>query len=159
MPGAGPRQSPVLAANLFPVYRCAGMIEAFKDFLDDISRCFTDRDLSVWRSRLILPFSLITRDGPVVLKTDEAIAENFFLYLKAIDIMRLDLVDRRVVSLEDCHDGTWLGTFETRLISQQILATAPYTSTVLLSVQNARFRMSSMLNGRGHMEWTGVRDK
>ncbi len=88
--------------------------------------------------------------------TEEAVAKNFDHYLAACEIMRLDLVDRRIISLDDCNDGTWLGTYETRLISNQILATAPYTSTSLLHFERGRFRMSSMLNGRGHSEWTGV---
>lgn len=132
------------------------MLTAFEDFLTDISDCFIDRRLHVWRSRLILPFSLITRDGPVVLYNDERVAENFNHYLTACDAMRLDLVDRTVISLENCQDGTWLGTFQTRLVSQGILATDPYTSTALLRMVDGRYRMSSMLNGRGHKEWTGV---
>ena len=72
--------------------------------------------------------------------------------------MRLDLIVRTVVALEDCDDGTWLGTFQSRLLSNQILATAPYTSTALLTLQNDHFRMSSMLNGRGHTDWTDATD-
>jgi hypothetical protein len=103
-----------------------------------------------------MPFSIITKDGPLVLPTEAAINENFEQYLNACDAMRLDLVGRIVVSLDDCQDGTWLGTFQTRLLSQNALATAPYTSTSLLQFRDDRFCMSSMLNGRGHTEWTNV---
>jgi hypothetical protein len=72
-----------------------------------------------------MPFSIITKDGPLVLPTEAAINENFEQYLNACDAMRLDLVGRIVVSLDDCQDGTWLGTFQTRLLSQNALATAP----------------------------------
>ena len=72
--------------------------------------------------------------------------------------MALDFVDRTPISLEECPDGTWLGTFQTRLLSQEILATKPYTSTALLQMSDGRLRMSSMLNARGHFEWTGVTD-
>jgi len=130
----------------------------FEAFLEDICRCFLQRDLALWQSRLLRPFSIVTRDGPVLLPTEADVAKNFALYLKAMEIMHLDMVDRAPVSLEDCGDGTWLGTFQTRLISRGQLATAPYTSTGLLQIEGARFRMSAMLNGRGHSEWTGVRD-
>lgn len=66
-----------------------------------------------------MPFSIITKDGPLVLPTEAAINENFEQYLNACDAMRLDLVGRIVVSLDDCQDGTWLGTFQTRLLSQK----------------------------------------
>lgn len=136
----------------------SGMDKRFESFLEDISRCFLERDLALWRARLVLPFSIVTRDGPVLLPTDADVARNFGLYLDAMDMMQLDMVDRAPVSLEDCGDGTWLGTFQTRLISRGQLATGPYTSTGLLEIHDGRFRMSSMLNGRGHSEWTGVRD-
>ncbi|MGX9357271.1 hypothetical protein ACS3SW_19485 [Roseobacteraceae bacterium S113] len=132
------------------------MSQDFDAFLDDISQCFVERDLALWRSRLLLPFSVITQEGPVVLPSEGAVAENFGHYLTAMDAMQLDMVDRRAISLEDCKDGTYLGTFETRLVSRGQLATAPYTATALLRYEAGRLRMASMLNGRGHREWTGV---
>ncbi|MEL7099871.1 MAG: hypothetical protein AAGM84_13665 [Pseudomonadota bacterium] len=134
------------------------MQEEFEAFLTDISDCFVAQDIALWKSRLRMPFSIITREGPVVLATEMAVEKNFQLYLLAMEKMSLDLVDRRSLSLEDCGDGTWLGTYQTRLLSKNQLATAPYTSTSLMIVDAGRFRMSSMLNGRGHSEWTGVRD-
>lgn len=132
------------------------MQDRFEGFLDDISRCFIERDVDLWRSCLLLPFSVITRNGPVILRTDAAVAENFQHYLTAMEVMSVDLIDRRAIGLEDCNDGTWLGTYETRLVRQEALATAPYTSTALLQLTRGKFRMSSILNGRGHSEWTGV---
>ena len=61
-----------------------------------------------------------------------------------------------LVTLEDCADGTWLGTYETRLLANGLLATDPYISTALLSWNGNVVRMSSILNGRGHHEWTGA---
>ena len=130
------------------------MLTAFEEFLDDISRCFITRELYVWTSRLILPFSIVTRYGPVVMPTEEHVSASFNLYLVACDVMQLDLIDRRIISLDDCKDGTWLGTFETRLVRKETLATSPYTATALLHHRGGRFKMSSMLNGRGHQEWT-----
>lgn len=132
------------------------MRDGFNRFLDDISRCFTERDLDLWMSRLKLPFSIVTRTGPVVMADRNAVTQNFHHYLTAMQIMNVDLVVRRAVSLENCKDGTWLGTFETRLVSGGILTTAPYTSTALLQEEEGRLRMSSMLNGRGHSEWTHI---
>ena len=134
------------------------MLTEFESFLDDISRCFIQRNVDLWMSRLTLPFTIITRDGPSVLETPEAVTKNFGYYVQACEVMHLDLIVRTVVALENCHDGTWLGTFQTRLLSNQILATAPYTSTALLTFQNDHFRMSSMLNGRGHTDWTSATD-
>jgi len=127
----------------------------FGDFLHDISQCFIDRDITGWRGRMTLPFSVVSKTGPVVLTTEKAVARNFALYLKACDILQLDLIVRNALSLEDCGDGTWLGTYETRLVRGNLLTTAPYTSTSLLQMVDGRFRMSSILNGRGHHEWTG----
>ena len=131
----------------------------FNAFLEDISRCFVERDCDLWMSRLVLPFSIITKARPTLLPTKDAVASNFRLYLKAMDALSIDILDRNSISLEDCADGTWLGTFQTRLLSNDALKTAPYTSTALLHYENERFRMSSMLNGRGHTEWTGVTDE
>ncbi len=134
------------------------MQEEFEEFLEDISQCFVQGDISVWQARLILPFSIITKSGPVLLSTEQAVANNFNFYLEAMEVMNVDFVYRTPISLEDCRDATWLGTFQTRLMSSGILTTAAYTSTALLQLQDDRFRMSSMLNGRGHSEWTGVKN-
>lgn len=127
----------------------------FDQFLMDISTCFIEKDLPKWRSRLVLPFTIVTKSAPVILTTDEAVKTNFDLYLQACEVMNLDLIVRHPISLEDCKDGTWLGTYQTRLVSNQILATAPYTSTSLLKLVDGDLKMVSMLNGRGHSEWTG----
>lgn len=129
----------------------------FREFLDDISECFTQRDVALWRHRIILPFSIITRCGPVVMDTETAVSNNFDNYLIACDVMSLNMISRRPISLEDCADKTWLGTYETRLLANGLLATNPYTSTALLTWDDGVVRMSSILNGRGHHEWTGLR--
>lgn len=128
----------------------------FEEFLDDISDCFIRGEVSGWRHRLVLPFSIITRAGPVVMDTDTAVSTNFDNYLAACEAMSLSMISRRPISLEDCADGTWLGTYETRLLANGLLATDPYVSTALLSRHDGVVRMSSILNGRGHHEWTGV---
>ena len=132
------------------------MEKEFDNFLEDISQSFMVRNYSLWRNRLRLPFSLITKTGPTVLRTENAIVENYHYYIEACDMLNLTLIDRRQLQLENCHDGTWLGTFVTRLVSGQTLATNPYVTTELLHVEETRFVMSSMLNGRGHNEWTGM---
>lgn len=129
----------------------------FDAFLSDISTCFINRDLATWRDRILLPFSFITRDGPIVIATEEAVAESFANYLAACDMMGLDVIDRTPIAFEDCRDGTWLGTYETRLISRGVLATRAYTSTALLIWDGGMLRMTSMLNARGHHEWTGIK--
>ncbi len=127
----------------------------FREFLDDISDCFIQRDVRMWRHRIILPFSIITRAGPVVMTTDAAVTANFDDYLSACAAMQLNMISRRAIALEDCADGTWLGTYETRLLANGLLATDPYTSTALLSRSDDVVRMCSILNGRGHHDWTG----
>lgn len=131
--------------------------EDFDAFLVEISDCFIARDIGPWRRRMILPFSIITQDGPVVLKTEQDVAKNFEGYLRACEAMNLDVIDRRPIAIEDCGDGTWLGTYETRLVANGVLATQTYTSTALLRWEDGILKMSSILNGRGHHEWTGLR--
>ena len=129
----------------------------FDAFLDEISRSFIERDITLWRDRVIYPFSLITSAGPVVLHNDDELRRNFELYLKASDIMGLDQIVRHPVSLEDCGDGTWIGTYVTELLSRGKRAAAPYTSSALLVDENGRFKMRSILNARGHHYWTAKR--
>ncbi len=130
----------------------------FERFLTDISDAFIEGNLQQWRARLILPFSFITKLKPIVLSTEPAVRKNFDQYLVAVKMMNLDLIDRTPISLEECPDGTWLGTFRTRMLCGASLATAPYISTALLHDTDGYFRMSSMLNARGHRDWTGVDD-
>jgi len=128
----------------------------FQAFLDDISECFIARVFTQWRDRIILPFSLVTASGPVVLVDDVALRENFGHYLTACDLMMLDRIYRRPISFETCPDGTMIGTFETNLMHRGQRATAPYVSSALLHDRDGTLKMSSMLNARGHHHETGI---
>ena len=130
--------------------------ESFQTFLDAISMCFIHRDFEMWRSRVIYPVSLITSAGPNIINDDAQLQVNFELYLRACDAMKLDKIYRTPLSLEDCHDGHWIGTYETNMLSRGVRATLPYTSSVLLQEVDGRFKMTSVLNARGHHDWTGT---
>lgn len=131
----------------------------FQSFLDDISDCFIQRDITRWKERIVYPFSLITTAGTVVINSDVELKENFDLYLQACDAMQLDSILRVPVGLEDCNDGTWLGSYETNLLRNGARATAPYTSTALLHMVSGKLKMSSIMNARGHHDWTGKQPK
>lgn len=127
--------------------------ERFERFLSDITTCFLTQDFALWSSRVILPFTLVmARGGSVVLKDTVALERNFRLYVVASKVMRLDQVLRSPLELEDCGDGTWLGTYETRLVSQGGLTIAPYVSTAMLQDQAGRLKMTAVLNARGFQE-------
>jgi hypothetical protein len=126
----------------------------FEHFLDAISTCFVSGDIGPWQDRLLLPFSMVTKDGPVVLNTPADVVANFAQYRVAMDIMNVDQVTRRPIALEDCHDGTFIGTYETNLLSHGQRAVPPYTSSALLHDTATGWKMSSILNARGHHAWT-----
>jgi len=71
-------------------------------------------------------------------------------------MMQLDEIYRTPISLEDCGDGTFIGTYETNLLRQGVRATPPYTSSALMVIRDGKFCMTSILNARGHYDWTGV---
>ena len=126
----------------------------FRDLLGDISDCFVERDLDLWRSRLVLPLSLITKQGTVVLTDDTAVARNFSYYCDAMRMMGVDMVHRSPLSLQDCNDGTWIGTFSTELLSKGQRTLQPYTASALMTLVDGQVRISSVLNARGHHDWT-----
>ena len=129
--------------------------QMFLDLLNDISHCFIDGDFMRWQSRILLPLSLITAQGPVILVTPEQLKANFELYLMACDAMKLDQIHREVLSLENCEDGSFIGTYETNLLSRGVRATDPYKSSALLLQDDGVFKITSILNARGHHAWTG----
>lgn len=127
----------------------------FVEFLDRISVAFIKPSFALWRDSIILPFVMVTKDGPVTLRTVEELEDNFNQYLLAVAAMGLDQVYRTPVSLQDCEDGTWIGTYKTNLLSKNILATEPYTSSALLIRKPSGLKMLSILNARGHHDWVG----
>lgn len=129
--------------------------EEFKGFLKAISVCFVQRDFAKWEALIRLPFAMVTGDGPVLLSNREELKTNFEHYLLAMDIMQLDTVHREPIALEDCRDGTFIGTYRTELLSRGKRATDPYTSSALLHPSSQGWQMSSIMNARGHHEWTG----
>ncbi|WP_417210112.1 hypothetical protein [Antarctobacter sp.] len=127
----------------------------FEQFLTDISEPFLTRDITHWRARMLLPFSMVTGSGPVTLSTDDDVRQNFDLYLEACDAMALDLVHRERMGVEHCEDGTVLASYRTDLMRQGKRITDPYTSTALLHPTDDGWKMSAILNARGHHAWTG----
>ena len=127
----------------------------FEQFLNDISVCFIEKDFETWRSRVVLPYTLVTSAGPEVCKDETSLRENFALYLQACETMHLTEIVRLPLNFEDCKDGTFIGTYETHLISNGSRATAPYTSAALLQKRDGLLKMHSILNARGHHDWTG----
>jgi hypothetical protein len=133
-----------------------GMSNAnFETFLHDISVCFIQENFATWQSRVLLPFTLVTSAGPVVCSDTAELQENFELYLQACKTMRLTEIVRLHVSFEDCKDGTYIGTYETHLMSNGTRATAPYISSALMEKRDGVLKMHSVLNARGHHDWTG----
>jgi|TARA_E500000305_G_scaffold111816_1_gene127929 hypothetical protein len=128
----------------------------FRAFLDDISTCFTTGDFDTWANRILLPFSMVQKRGPVMFQTRHELKADFDLYLQACEIMKLDEIYRRPISLEDCHDGTFIATYETQLLSHGQRATAPYTASALIHATEDGYKMSSILNALGHQAWTGT---
>ncbi|MEM7470255.1 MAG: hypothetical protein AAF340_02815 [Pseudomonadota bacterium] len=127
--------------------------QQFQIFLDDISECFVTRDFSVWEGHIELPFSLITSKGPTTLTTRDELYENFEQYISVCKLLNIDRIYRIPVSLEDCKDGTMIGTYTTHLMSGQLRATRPYTSSVLLLDNGSAWKMTAVLNARGTHEW------
>lgn len=127
----------------------------FQGFLDAISDCFVEPDFEAWFSRMRLPFSMVTRAGPVILTCEDDVRDNFLMYLQACEVMNVDHIFRRPLNMERCHDGSWIGTYETNLMCGALRATDPYVSSMLLHITPEGLKMSSILNARGHSEWTG----
>ncbi|WP_323772170.1 hypothetical protein [Antarctobacter sp.] len=132
---------------------------AFEEFLKDISEPFLTRDITKWRARMQLPFSMVTGSGPVTLSTDDDVRKNFELYLEACDAMALDIVHRERMGVEHCEDGTVLASYRTNLMRQGKRIADPYTSTALLHPTDDGWKMSAILNARGHHAWTGRHPK
>ena len=127
----------------------------FDSFLTDISECFISENFQLWADRIVLPFSVVTKTGPIVSYTREDLEADFTRYLEACHTMKLDLVHRIPISIEHCEDDTMICTYSTELLSHGQRATEPFTSSALMSQVDGRWRMTAILNARGHSSWTG----
>ncbi len=125
-------------------------------FLDEASDCFISGDFAQWASLVVLPFTMVTNDGPVTLSDLDELRQNFDLYVAAGRILRLDLISRRPISLEDCGDGTFIGTCETEILSHGARVAEPYTASVLLHNRGGKWKMSTVMSARGNDQWTEI---
>ncbi len=129
--------------------------DEFQSFLDDISECFIAADFQQWADRIELPFSIVTKTGPVISYTLEELRADFDLYLQACENMGLDTVFRTPLTCEICDDGSVIATYRTELLSRGHRMTEAFTSSALLSSRDGIWRMTAILNARGHQSWTG----
>lgn len=127
----------------------------FDAFLEDISECFTKRDFSQWQARIVYPFTLVTASGPLAISGDSDLRATFEMYLISYDAMRLDEMVHTPRSLQDCKDGTWIGTYETNLLSKGTRVVAPFTSSALMVREAGAFKMMSILNAYGPHDQIG----
>lgn len=127
----------------------------FDAFLEDITQPFLTADIARWAARIHLPFTLITQTGPVTLRSQQDIEENFALYLLAMKAMRADLIVREKISSEPCQDGTVITTYRSNFLRNGVRIRDPYTASALLHFDDGLWRMSSILNALGHHQWTG----
>ncbi len=133
------------------------MTEAeFQIFLDEGSDCFISGDFAQWASMVVLPFTMVTKDGPVTLSDLDDLRQNFDLYVAAGRILRIDLISRRAISLEDCGDGTFIGTLETEILSHGARIVEPYTASVLLHNRGGKWKMSTVMSSHGNYQWTEI---
>ena len=116
-------------------------LAGFEEFLDSISVAFIEADFALWRDASRLPFCMVTKDGPVTLRRVDELEDNIAQYLQVRDVMQVDRIYRTPVSLEDCHDGTWIGPYRTSLLFKGQHLIEPYTSSALL-VKSALSRKS-----------------
>lgn len=121
----------------------------FQAYLDDISECFVRRDYGQWRHRVVMPFTLISQTGTDTLRSEADLQRQFDQNVVACQMQALDCIYRLPVSLEDCRDGCWLGTYETHLISRNQRIVDPYAATAMLVVRHGRFVATSILGARG----------
>ncbi|CUH80908.1 hypothetical protein [Tropicibacter naphthalenivorans] len=128
----------------------------FDAFLEDITQPFLTRDITRWENRIRLPFSLITREGPTMLRTPQEVMQNFQYYLQACDVMGLDQIIRQPVGFEVCDDFSIIATYRTEFLREGQQVIPPYTSSALLHHTPEGWQMSSILNGMGHQRWTGT---
>ena len=129
--------------------------EEFDRFLEDISQPFISKDITRWRNRILLPFSIVTTQGPATLTDDKAVQRNFELYLTAVTTMKLDSVLRLPIRYEVCDDDTVIATYRTELLSHGQRQIEPYTASALLHRTPDGWKMSSIMNALGHHRWTG----
>ncbi|MEL6957765.1 MAG: hypothetical protein AAGL89_02295 [Pseudomonadota bacterium] len=127
----------------------------FNDFLVRISTPFISGDFEAWEACIHLPLALVTQSGPVTLYDRDDLRKNFDLYIQATRIMGLTEVFRTPVSIEDCDDGTFIVTYRTELLSNGTRRTNPYTSSALVLKIDGTWRLNSIMNARGHHDWTG----
>lgn len=131
-------------------------ITAFQDLLDDISECFLEQNYEQWRALLVLPVTVVSQDTTLLLETEDDVARNFQDYVKAVDAMSLDKVFRRPLSLQECDDGSFVGTYETNLLSMGQRIVEPYVSSMLLLNTPDGLRIQSIMNARGPRDWLAL---
>lgn len=134
-------------------------LNRFHSFLDDISCCFNVQDFQAWEACIELPFSMVTNAGAIIMEEQKPLRKNFDHYLAACRVLQIDAIIRKPLEVENCADGTFIGTYDTELLSHGLRATEPYQSSVLLKLQGSKLKMSSILNARGHHAWTGIHPK
>ena len=128
----------------------------FEVTLDALSECFLTGNFGLWRSLVQIPLTLVTSAGHIVLRDEVMLGANFLLYLKSIEIQRVDAIVRRSIALEQFDEDAFFGTYETEYLRNGLRLVEPYESTAIIRCDNDKAKISFISNALDHHRWTSI---
>ena len=121
----------------------------------NLTRALIHGDYDLYRSLIYMPIYMVPRGGdPYVLRTDDALREDFDLYVQALRIQRATDIYRHIETFSQM-EADWVEvTVETHILGSTGRVVDPFLTQFVLRPQDGSWRIALIRSSFGHLRWT-----
>ncbi len=133
----------------------AAEVARFQLFLNHLNQILLTGDFEAWRDVVTLPLTFITRSGTDTHTTVEELREDFDLYMSEFRIHGVSDMVRHAKSAKSVGNDQMVGVYSTYILRNAEFVVPPYESSMTLQKDEmGRWRISSVMNALGHLNWS-----
>lgn len=128
--------------------------DVFQNYLHRVTDAFLTGDYDTWEASVSLPATVVTRNGTTVITSTETLKRDFEVYMREFEIHGITDMIRLVQNVQLIEGDQMTGTYTTHILRNAEPVVDPYESAMTLRLMEGTWRMTTLLNAIGHLNWS-----
>lgn len=124
-----------------------------QQFLDETSRAVLDGDWDLYRRRVILPFTLVTRTATIIVEDEDRLRMGFDSFNQMLALQRATHYIRRTEAATLLDPNLIAGGYTTHIFSGGLLIVPAFRSQVTLQLRDGLWRAATISNALVNERW------
>ncbi|MFN4159602.1 MAG: hypothetical protein ACK4GO_14525 [Gemmobacter sp.] len=122
-------------------------------YLDEVAASVMRDDYAFYRSRVSLPFQLVTHAASLHITTEDELRQGFVTFAGTLRIQRVTDYLRLVEGGEFLDDALITGRYITHMMAGAHRILAPFRSSITLRLEGGIWRGASITNALANSRW------